>query len=552
MKKLSLERFFRIPLNLTYKFILFLSMVVGTVLAISFYIVSLHQEKILIKQIENEAKTVAQQIIFMRKWIAERGGILVEKLPEDRPNPYLHEVGLPSEVRDIQGKTYLLRNPALVTRELSEYAEKMVSHKFRIVSLKPINPNNTPNPVEERALKLFETNKLSSYYEIIENDGEKVFIYVCPLITEKSCLQCHLRQGYKEGDIRGALTVSIPIDKIFNEVSLNKNKLLFIMFLTVFSLIIAVTVLVNLYISKPLNWFKKSIKEFKEGKEIQKKVLQTGDEFEEISRTFLEMAKEINTYHQSLQDKIKEATKELEEVNRQLLELNSKKSDFIASAAHELRTPLTSIRGAVDYLLQTVKHNKDTESIAQFLEIIKRNSEKLIRMVRNMLDLERIESGIMEFNYQLFNLKELIEDTVTELLKNEKSIRFKVEISEELFVYADADKIQQVISNLILNALNFSPANSQVTVRGYHDKDKVWVEIIDCGPGVKDDEREKIFKKFYKGKDSQGTGLGLAISKAIIESHNGFISVRSEPGKGSCFYFWIPRGSNGEFLPTHN
>lgn len=209
----------------------------------------------------------------------------------------------------------------------------MVSHKFRIVSLKPINPNNTPNPLEERALKLFDTNRLSSYSEIVEIDGEKFFVYVCPLITEKSCLQCHLRQGYKEGDIRGALTVSIPVDKIFTEVSFNKNKLLFIMFLTVFSLIIAVTVLVNLYISKPLNWFKKSIKEFKEGKEIQKKVLQTGDEFEEISRTFLEMAKEISTYHQSLQEKIKEATKELEEVNRQLLELNSKKSDFIASAA---------------------------------------------------------------------------------------------------------------------------------------------------------------------------------------------------------------------------
>lgn len=99
-------------------------MVVGTVLAISFYIVSLHQEKILIKQIENEAKTVAQQIIFMRKWIAERGGILVEKLPEDKPNPYLHEVGLPSEVRDIQGKTYLLRNPALVTRSYLNMQKK--------------------------------------------------------------------------------------------------------------------------------------------------------------------------------------------------------------------------------------------------------------------------------------------------------------------------------------------------------------------------------------------------------------------------------------------
>lgn len=549
---MSLERFIRVPLNLTIKFILFISIVVGTVLAISFYVVSLHQEKILINQIENEAKTVAQQIILMRKWIADRGGILVEKLTDDKPNPYLFDVGLIPEVKDIDGKTYLVRNPALVTRELSEYAEKMVSHKFRIVSLKPINPSNTPNSVELNALKLFEHKKLSSYSEIVELDGEKIFIYVCPLITEQSCLQCHVRQGYKVGDIRGALSIAIPIDKILNEVSLNKNKLLFIMFITIFSLIIVVTVLVNLYISRPLNWFKKSIKEFKEGKEIHKEVLLTGDEFEEISKTFLEMVRELKDYHQSLQDKIREAIKELEEVNKQLLELNTKKSDFIASAAHELRTPLTSIKGAVDYLLQTVKESKDTETISQFLEIIRRNSERLIRMVRNMLDLERIESGIMEFNFQLFNLKEVIEDTVSELMQSERVIKLNMEISENLFVYADADRIQQVISNLLINALNFSPDNSDVTIRGYLKEDKVWVEVIDNGPGIEREEQDKIFKKFYKGKNSQGTGLGLAISRAIIESHNGLLSVRSEVGKGSCFYFWIPRGTDGECQSSYN
>lgn len=256
------------------------------------------------------------------------------------------------------------------------------------------------------------------------------------------------------------------------------------------------------------------------------------------------MVNEINIYHQSLHERIKEATKELEEANRQLLELNTKKSDFIASAAHELRTPLTSIKGAVDYLLQTFKENQDSEIIIQFLDIIKRNSERLIRMVKNMLDLERIEAGIMEFQYHNFNLRELIEDTVVEFIQNEKNIRFTVKVSQDLCLYADADKIQQVICNLLINAIKFSPGNSEITIRGWQKDDSIWVEVEDMGEGILGEEKEKIFEKFYKGKNSTGTGLGLAISKAIVESHKGGIGVKNLE-RGSCFYFWLPRNKNG-------
>ncbi|MDI6865213.1 MULTISPECIES: DUF3365 domain-containing protein [Thermodesulfovibrio] len=541
---MTLEKFFRIPLNLTYKFTIFLAMVVGTVLLVSFYIVNIHQEKLLIKQIENEAKTIAQQIIVLRKWIADHGGILVKKLPEEKPNPYLYKVGLTPEVKDLQGKIFLLRNPALVTRELSEYAEKMVSYRFRIVSLNPINPDNAPNSIEKKALQLFETSRQDSYSEIADFSGEKYFVYVYPLRTEQACLQCHIKQGYKIGDVRGAISVILPVDKIFKEVYANKEKLLFIMFFTIGSLIIAVIFLVGIYISRPLYWFRKSIKDFKEGKIPPKQALNTGDEFEEIYKTFIEMVNEINIYHQSLHERIKEATKELEEANRQLLELNTKKSDFIASAAHELRTPLTSIKGAVDYLLQTFKENQDSEIIIQFLDIIKRNSERLIRMVKNMLDLERIEAGIMEFQYHNFNLRELIEDTVVEFIQNEKNIRFTVKVSQDLCLYADADKIQQVICNLLINAIKFSPGNSEITIRGWQKDDSIWVEVEDMGEGILGEEKEKIFEKFYKGKNSTGTGLGLAISKAIVESHKGGIGVKNLE-RGSCFYFWLPRNKNG-------
>lgn len=531
-------------MSLTLKFILFLSTVVGLVLSTSFYIVNKYQERLIFNQIENEAKTIVKQIVITRQWIAQHGGVFVEKQPFIKPNPYLLEVGLKPEITDIKGKVYVLKNPALITRELSQLAEKSTEYRFKITSLKLINPDNAPDEFEVKAMLMFEKNGVKEIIKIADVQGKKYLRYVYPLYTEEACLQCHKKQGYKIGDIRGAISIFIPVDKILREIAINKQKLLFIMGITILSLIIAVFLLVKIHISKPMNHLKNSIKEFREGILPKEELVKTGDEFEEIYKAFHEMAMSIYSHNQFLKQKIKEATKELEEANKMLTELNTRKSDFIARAAHELRTPLTSIKGAIDYLTQRFLQDmaeEDIEKVLPFIEIIKRNSERLIRMVQDMLDLERIEAGVIEFNYSKFNLKDIIEDIVMELSQNnEKNVKFIIEIPENLSLFADLDKIQQVINNLLLNAIKFSPQNSEIVIRGFQEKEKVIVEIKDSGPGISPEEQKKIFEKFYKGEHSLGTGLGLTISKAIVEAHGGFIGVKSDGKHGSCFYFVIP------------
>ncbi len=161
-------------------------------------------------------------------------------------------------------------------------------------------------------------------------------------------------------------------------------------------------------------------------------------------------------------------------------------------------------------------------------------------MINDMLDLETIENGIMEYHYSCFDLSELIEETVFEIKSAaEKSVNFFTD-AENLAVFADRDKIKQVLLNLLSNAVKFSPENGEVKILCKKQNSEALVEISDKGQGIPDEIKDKIFDKFFKDKHLGGTGLGLTIAKAIVEAHGGSIGVRSDGKSGSTFYFTLP------------
>ena len=278
-------------------------------------------------------------------------------------------------------------------------------------------------------------------------------------------------------------------------------------------------------------------------------VLKTNDEIEDLCRSFLDMAKSIDGYHSCLQEKIKGATNELTEKNEALLRLNRTKSDFIAKISHELRTPLTSIKGAMDYLSVklAMRGKADVEDLSVFFEVIKKNAERLIRLVNNVLDYERIELGAFEMRFHEVNLRDIFEEVITGLRSEalQKKVNIRLE-AEDLMVYADEDRMKQVLINLISNALNFSPESSEIVVSLQEEADHAYVSVSDSGSGIGEGEREHIFRQFYSKGIKNGTGLGLAICKSIIDAHNGEIGVESGAGKGSCFYFRIPKQRRGD------
>jgi signal transduction histidine kinase len=543
-------------LTLSMKFIIGCSLTLIIALGISFYALAQRQERLIIGQVENEARVLFKQIVLTRKWIADHGGIFVEKFPWTKASPYLRN----PEVVDAAGKRYILQTPAMVTKELSKYAKDKELYWFHITSLKLTNPENAPDEFETKALRRFEDKNLKELISIETIDNAKYLRYISPLYVEDVCLRCHAYQGYQVGDIRGAISITIPVDKTLAEMSANKKGMLAAGILTTASLIAALFMMMKRLVLTPMKKLKSSINEFSEGRYSPEKRLQTGDEFEELCRAFSNMAGTLTEYHNCLNDKIHTATKDLEDTNKKLTdanrllsESNIRKSDFIARASHELRTPLTSIKGAMDYISarlsslppQKAAPNMEKTTIDDlqiFLDVIKKNSERLIRIVNDMLDLERIEMGASELHFNYTNISYLIAETITYFQANaeEIGITFNANIPDNMQVYADEDRLRQVLVNLLGNAIKFSHSGSEIIVFAYPERNFVVVEIWDDGPGIPLSIQEKVFDKFYKSGKKEGSGLGLAICKSIIEAHNGIIGVNSDGKDGTCFYFKLP------------
>jgi PAS domain S-box-containing protein len=233
---------------------------------------------------------------------------------------------------------------------------------------------------------------------------------------------------------------------------------------------------------------------------------------------------------------------------RRLKEVDKLKSDFVSNVSHELRTPLTSIKGSVDNMLDGLTGALNEKQV-RYLSRIKSSTDRLSRLINDLLDLSRIESGRVEIRSTSLSLTALAEEVAEQLksLAAEKLIRIEVPPPDpQMTVWADRDKITQVLMNLIGNAVKFTPQNGKVTVAlEKNGDDYVQISVADTGPGILSEEKNKIFSKFYQFADidkekPKGSGLGLAISKALVEMHGGKIWVESEAGKGSKFYFTLP------------
>lgn len=178
-------------------------------------------------QLHQQGTAFFQEIVIAREWAANHGGVYVKMKPDVKVNPYLLKIpGLKVVITDHEGERYTLKNPALMTRELSELAAEKGLFKFRITSLKPLNPENRADPFERTALTRFD--KGAKEYFNYEHQGKEVFYrYMAPLVTTKSCLKCHQSQGYREGEIRGGISVSIKAGDMIKQLRKNNYFLLF-------------------------------------------------------------------------------------------------------------------------------------------------------------------------------------------------------------------------------------------------------------------------------------------------------------------------------------
>ena len=240
----------------------------------------------------------------------------------------------------------------------------------------------------------------------------------------------------------------------------------------------------------------------------------------------------------------------LKDANRDLKKLDQLKSDFLSSVSHELRTPLTSIRSFADILLDADKEDEATRR--EFLTIIKEDSKRLTRLIDNVLDIARIENGLTDWDEITFNIADEVKRAVRSVEGMARKNDFEIKLEEKggpYLIYAEQDRIQQVIINLLSNAIAYSPPGGKIKViicsGEAKDRGEVKVSVIDQGPGIEKKYQEKIFKKFAQitavpAAKSGGTGLGLPICRKIITHYKGRIWLERSSSGGSTFSFTLP------------
>ena len=230
------------------------------------------------------------------------------------------------------------------------------------------------------------------------------------------------------------------------------------------------------------------------------------------------------------------------------MKLDQMKREFVSVVSHELRTPLTSIRGSLS-LLNTAAVGELPPRARSMISIGLQNSERLLRLINDILDIEKIEFGKMEFTFEPIRVRALIQAAEEEHRAYLDQFKISLQIDENarhnVVVQGDHGRLMQVLANLISNAVKYSPDNGTVTIGTDIRKDTIRIWVKDQGPGIPESFRDRIFQKFSQADSSDtrqkdGTGLGLSIAKAIVECHGGTINFETAEGKGTTFYFDLP------------
>jgi signal transduction histidine kinase len=240
------------------------------------------------------------------------------------------------------------------------------------------------------------------------------------------------------------------------------------------------------------------------------------------------------------------AHRKLTRTNEELALASRHKSDFLASVSHEVRTPLNSILGFSELLLDG--GDGDPGRRASYLRNIHQSGLRLLALINDLLDVAKVEAGQMELRLTTIDLPATIAAALStmEPLADQDGVDLVADVPGPLALEADDDKVQQMLFNLLANAIRFTPRGGRVTVRAWPDGERVVICVEDTGIGIAKDDQERIFEEFQqldagRGRRRPGTGLGLTLTRRLVELHGGRIRVESEPGAGSRFFVELPR-----------
>ncbi|MBO8169495.1 MAG: DUF3365 domain-containing protein [Thermoanaerobacteraceae bacterium] len=541
--------------SLRIRFMFWTTVVVLIIVGGNFLLDYQEQKRQMEMELREKARVITHQFLAIREFMAHN---------QDRIN------------YDSQGHfEFKHLNPAAVGRGVGKIFNERTNYSIKQTRLKPRIVENAPDRFEIAGLQKFrEQPQLKEYWGQETKDGKRVYRYMVPLKIRESCLPCHgkpagkldiagyPKEGYELGQLGGAVSVTLPMDSFLASLRANTFRHLGFFLILAAVILAAINFLMQRLVDQPLD--KLRLAALKLGKgwmDLDMSDFRAYGEIHQLGEQFQDMARQLKEMYERLEEKVKERTTQLRlaneelkaqreilrKANRELEKANELKSQFLASMSHELRTPLTSIIAFSELMLSDLPEGHETQR--ENLQEIRDNGTNLLRMIDNLLDLAKIESGHYQINLEVMDLVDVVGsvERMVQPIARKKNVALNTVISDVPLIKADPDKVHRILLNLVGNAVKFTPPGGRVdvTVRYDGQQDEVVMEVADTGIGISKENQEIIFERFRQvdGSDSRkykGTGLGLALAKELTDMHRGKITVDSQPGRGSIFTVRLP------------
>jgi two-component system, NarL family, sensor histidine kinase BarA len=479
--------------------------------------------------------------------------------------PNVARTGTDNKPVELQGKMGLLQQIETLSSEFQP--EKLREFKFEMVGPDPTSAESSDRPRDDIGYKALEELR-SGGSEFIHIDREKgEYSYYSPVNARESCLECHqhkFRKTYvgdeivqvqvKVNDLIGMAKITLPLETVEESLHATNAFVMTSELVKVVLAILAIYLVVRYVITKPVLHLKRVSDAIAQGNLDMRADIRTGDEFEELSHAFNRMLRHLVAVQEELRGvnaDLDGKVDELAHVNLKLYDMNNIKNEFLATMSHELRTPLNSILGFSDVLKDA---SNLTDRQKKYVGNIQTSGRSLMTLINDVLDLAKIESGKTELHPAEFQVTDLVERQVGSLaqMAERRNIALNWSVEPDLpILFQDPGKLQQVLTNLVSNAIKFTPEGGRVRVRAERRDNRVALIVEDNGIGIPLDEQERIFEKFRQGKGQpgqkdaltrkyEGTGLGLSIVKELSRLLGGEVTLESEFGKGSTFTVIIP------------